>query len=86
MKAFPWILGAAVGAVAVYVVLNPPLKQQIAGVGESLMGKVKEGLGDVLGNDGLAAEGMVNQAEGSVRNAAGAVAARINDAVHEATS
>jgi uncharacterized protein YjbJ (UPF0337 family) len=49
-------------------------KQRLAGAGSNLLGKVKEGLGRVTGNDSLAAEGTADQAAGSVRNATGAVA------------
>lgn len=49
-------------------------KQRVAGTGERMAGKLKEGLGRVTGNDDLAEEGLADQATGTLRDATGALA------------
>lgn len=49
-------------------------EQRVAGTGSNVLGKVKEGIGRVTGNDRLANEGAADQAAGTVRNAVGTVA------------
>lgn len=49
-------------------------KQRAAGTGGSMAGKLKEGLGRVVGNDDLAEEGLADQAAGTLRDATGALA------------
>lgn len=48
-------------------------KDRIEGAALNIRGKVKEGLGDLTGNDKLKAEGKMEQAEGKVLNAFGGV-------------
>jgi uncharacterized protein YjbJ (UPF0337 family) len=48
-------------------------QQRVAGAGTNVVGKVKEGLGRLTGNDQLASEGAADQVAGTVRNAAGGV-------------
>ncbi len=50
------------------------IKQKASGKGSNIAGKVKEGIGRVTGNDDLAGEGVLDQVEGKVRDAAGTVA------------
>ena len=58
-------------------------KQRVKGTGGSLLGKAKEGVGNVTGNDSLADEGVVDQAVGTVKDAAGQVADAVGDTLHD---
>jgi uncharacterized protein YjbJ (UPF0337 family) len=58
-------------------------KKRVAGAGNSIVGKVKEGVGRVTGNEDLAGEGLVDQAAGAVKNAAGEVAQAAGETLHE---
>jgi len=48
-------------------------KDRIEGAALKVSGKVKEGLGNLTGNDKLKAEGKADQIEGKVLNAVGGV-------------
>ncbi|MGA7312542.1 MAG: CsbD family protein [Silvibacterium sp.] len=58
-------------------------KQRAAGAGGKLAGKLKEGLGRVTGNEDLAAEGLADQASGTVRDATGALAHAAGQTIHD---
>ena len=58
-------------------------KNRISGTGTTLVGKLKEGLGNVTGNPDLADQGVVDQVTGSVKDAAGAVAQAAGQTLHE---
>ncbi len=58
-------------------------KKRIAGGGEGLIGKAKEGLGNLVGSDDLANEGIVDQAAGTVKEAAGQVAQAAGQTLHD---
>jgi uncharacterized protein YjbJ (UPF0337 family) len=58
-------------------------KRRVASAGSSVLGKVKEGVGRVTGDDDLAADGLVDQAAGAVQNAAGKVAQAAGETLHE---
>ncbi|HTZ59642.1 MAG TPA: CsbD family protein [Acidobacteriaceae bacterium] len=58
-------------------------KQRASGAGRGIVGKVKEGLGNVTENDQLAAEGVADQAVGGVKDAAGKVAQAVGQTIHE---
>jgi uncharacterized protein YjbJ (UPF0337 family) len=58
-------------------------KQRIKGAGGNLVGKLKEGVGRVTGDQGLEGEGVLDQAAGAVRDTAGQAAHAVADAVHE---
>ena len=49
-------------------------RQRIAGTGTRVLGKMKEGLGRITGDPNLADSGAADQAEGTLRDAAGKVA------------
>lgn len=59
-------------------------KQRVTGTGGSIVGKVKEGFGRATGDDSTAAEGVVDQAVGAVKDAAGKVAGAVGDTLHDA--
>ena len=58
-------------------------KQRLGGTGSSLLGKAKEGVGNVTGDEGLASEGLVDQAAGAVKDAAGQVAHGVSDTLRD---
>jgi uncharacterized protein YjbJ (UPF0337 family) len=58
-------------------------KQRIEGAGGNLVGKLKEGLGQVTGDDQLAGEGIVDQAAGAVKDTAGRAAQALGETIHE---
>jgi uncharacterized protein YjbJ (UPF0337 family) len=57
-------------------------KQRLSGTGKGLVGKFKEGLGRVSGDDQLAGQGVGDQVIGAVQDTAGK-AAQAGDAIHE---
>ncbi len=57
--------------------------KRIGGTGSSLLGKAKEGLGRATGDDKLAGEGLVDQAAGAVKDAAGQVAHGVSDTLRD---
>lgn len=59
-------------------------KQRVSGTGGNLVGKAKEGLGRVTGDDELAGKGLVDQAVGAVKDTAGKVAGAVGDTLHQA--
>ncbi len=58
-------------------------KKRIGGTGDSLVGKAKEGIGNLTGDDQLAGEGLANQAVGTVKDAAGQVAHAVSDTIRD---
>lgn len=109
-KSIYLLVGAAAGAAATYLYLNPPVglppvstgddvsdafgkataratswgaEQRVSGTGNQVLGKVKQGLGDVVGDDKLANEGVFDQAKGAVKDAAGQAAHTAVDAIQE---
>jgi uncharacterized protein YjbJ (UPF0337 family) len=58
-------------------------KNRLSGTGAHLVGKLKEGVGNLTGNPDLADEGVVDQVAGSVKNAAGAVAQAAGQTLHD---
>ena len=58
--------------------------EQIGGKGESMKGKLKEGLGKLTGDEDLEAEGQVEQGEGKVREGVGKAGRAISDAADRA--
>jgi uncharacterized protein YjbJ (UPF0337 family) len=58
-------------------------KARLTGAGRNIAGKVKEGIGRIAGRDDIAGEGILDQAEGSVRNAAGTVAQAAGQTIHD---
>ena len=59
-------------------------KQRVTGTGGNVLGKVKEGVGNATGDDELAGKGLVDQAVGTVKDAAGKVAGAVGDTLHDA--
>lgn len=55
-------------------------KDRIVGAAKEAAGKVKEGIGQAIGNEKLEAEGVVDQVEGKVQNTVG----KAKDAAREA--
>ena len=58
-------------------------KQRAAGTGQQAVGKLKEGLGRITGNDDLAGEGVGDQVAGATRDAAGSVAHAVGETIHD---
>src|ERR1700710_965677 len=58
-------------------------KQRLKGTGGSLVGKLKEGVGNATGNDELAGEGVLDQVTGTVKDTAGQAAHAVADTIHE---
>jgi uncharacterized protein YjbJ (UPF0337 family) len=58
-------------------------KQRLSGTGRGLVGKLKEGVGRVAGDDQLAGDGVVDQVIGGVQDTAGKAAHVVGDAIHE---
>ena len=54
-------------------------KERVKGVAQQKKGAVKEGLGKVVGDEKLKAEGKMDKAEGKVRNAVGGAKDAIRD-------
>jgi uncharacterized protein YjbJ (UPF0337 family) len=58
-------------------------KNRISGAGNRITGKLKEGFGNLTGDDDLADEGVGDQIVGSVKDAAGAVAQAAGQTIHD---
>ncbi len=58
-------------------------KQRVKGTGGSLLGKAKQTVGNVTGDDELAAEGTGDQVVGEVKDAAGKVANAVGETLHD---
>lgn len=58
-------------------------KQRIAGTGRDLLGKVKEGVGRITGDDDLAGRGVVDQVAGAVQDTAGKAANAASDTMRD---
>jgi uncharacterized protein YjbJ (UPF0337 family) len=58
-------------------------KSRISGVGTHLVGKLKEGVGNVTGNPDLADQGVADQVAGSVKDAAGSLAQAAGQTLHD---
>jgi uncharacterized protein YjbJ (UPF0337 family) len=56
-------------------------KEGVEGATQKGVGAPKEGVGKVLGNEKLQAEGIADKIEGSAKEAVG----KVKDAVHKAT-
>jgi uncharacterized protein YjbJ (UPF0337 family) len=54
-------------------------KDRIKGIAQQQKGAAKEGLGKLLGDEKLKAEGKMDKAEGRVRNAVGSTKDAIRD-------
>ncbi len=57
-------------------------KQRATGTGGSLLGKAKQGVGELTGDDKLQNEGALDQAAGTVKDAAGKAAHAVEDTIH----
>lgn len=60
-------------------------KQRVEGTGSSLFGQAKQGLGKVTGNKQMQDEGMLGEAAGNIRDAAGKAAKAVTDTLHAAS-
>jgi uncharacterized protein YjbJ (UPF0337 family) len=58
-------------------------RQRAAGTGGQVIGKLKEGLGRLSGNDDLAARGLADQIGGAAMGAVGSVAQAAAETMHE---
>lgn len=58
-------------------------RQRVVGTGGQLKGNLKQGAGDLLGNDKLKTEGAFDQAAGAVQDAAGKAAGAVANTVRK---
>ena len=58
-------------------------KQRARGFGSNIAGRVKEGLGNLAGDQDLADSGVADQVEGSVREGVGRVAQAAGQTLHD---
>lgn len=58
-------------------------KQRITGTGRSLLGKFKEGLGRLTGDEELAERGVVDQIAGAAQDTSGRAAHAVSEAIHD---
>jgi uncharacterized protein YjbJ (UPF0337 family) len=58
-------------------------KQRLSGAGAGLGGKLKEGFGQVTGDDELASEGVADQVVGAIKDTAGKAAQVAGETLHE---
>ena len=58
-------------------------KQRATGAGGQLLGKVEEVAGNVTGSQGTSDQGVLDQATGAVRNAAGQAAQALGETIHD---
>jgi uncharacterized protein YjbJ (UPF0337 family) len=58
-------------------------KQRVAGAGADVLGRVKEGLGDLAGNPDLAAEGTGDRVAGNIEEGAGKFAQAAGQTLHD---
>ena len=58
-------------------------KQRIAGAGRDLLGRLKEGVGRITGNEDLAGRGVVDQVAGAVQDTVGKAANAASDTIRE---
>lgn len=58
-------------------------KQRVTGTGSGLLGKAKEGVGNLTGDDQLAGEGVADQVAGTVKDGAGQVAHAVGQTIHD---
>lgn len=56
------------------------IDEQVGGKGESMKGKIKEGVGKLTGDEELEGEGQAEQGEGKVREGVGKAGRAISDA------
>lgn len=60
-------------------------KQRVKGTGGSLFGQAKQGLGKVTGNKQMQDEGMLDEAAGNIKDAAGKAAKAVSDILQDAS-
>jgi uncharacterized protein YjbJ (UPF0337 family) len=58
-------------------------KQRVSGEGRKVVGRAKQGLGRVVGDDDLAAEGVVDQVAGTAKNVAGTIAHGVSETIKD---
>ncbi len=58
-------------------------KQRVTGTGGSLLGKAKQGIGNITGDDQLAGEGALDETAGAVKDAAGQAAQAVGNTIHD---
>ena len=58
-------------------------KARFSGAGTRAAGKLKEGLGRVVGDSDLVDEGVADQAVGAVKSGAGALAHAVGETIHD---
>jgi len=59
------------------------IKQRAAGLGDNVVGRVKEGVGNLTGNADLADSGVADQISGNVREGVGKFAQAAGQTLHD---
>jgi uncharacterized protein YjbJ (UPF0337 family) len=59
------------------------MKKRFGAASDTLAGRVKEGVGRVVGNDDLASEGVAEQAVGVAKDTAGRLSHAVGDTIHD---
>ncbi|MGI4827117.1 MAG: CsbD family protein [Janthinobacterium lividum] len=60
-------------------------KQRVKGTGGSLFGQAKQGLGKVTGDRQMQGKGMLDEAVGNIKDAAGKAANAVSDTLRDAS-
>ena len=58
-------------------------KQRVSGTGDSLLGKLKQTVGDVADRPDLSTGGTLDQVKGTVKDTAGKAAQAVENAIHD---
>jgi uncharacterized protein YjbJ (UPF0337 family) len=58
-------------------------RNRVSGAARSIAGRVKEGVGRVVGDNRIADQGVADQAVGSAKNAVGTVAQAAGETLHD---
>lgn len=68
---------------AAHAAANWGSKQQVQGAGSDLLGRVKEGVGNLTGSDQLANEGVGDQIAGAAKQAVGKFSQAAGQTLHD---
>ncbi len=60
-------------------------KERITGTGRGMVGKLKEAAGKFTGDAEMQGEGLIDQADGAIRNTAGKAAHAVSGTLHDAS-
>jgi uncharacterized protein YjbJ (UPF0337 family) len=58
-------------------------RKRFGGRGDSIVGRIKEGIGRATGDDDLAGEGVLDEAAGAVKDTAGRLGHGVGQTIHD---